>query len=146
MYTTRNFREKRDEISRKINFSFLVSRFCHETRKTATLIHILLGYPVVGFEWYLDGIISLVNDVEVLIMVETFKGKQRAYYRGNCFNQHKRLANGSMRYQCEYYGTQSCRCYLHELNGHATFVDGEHNHPPNAARIHQLQVRRNSHF
>ena len=36
-YKTRNFREKRDEISRKINFSFLVSRFCHETRKTATL-------------------------------------------------------------------------------------------------------------
>ena len=43
MYTTRNFREKRDEISRKINFSFLDSRFCHETRKPATLV----GHPVV---------------------------------------------------------------------------------------------------
>ena len=34
-YKTRNFREKRDEISRKVNFSILVSRFSHETRKTA---------------------------------------------------------------------------------------------------------------
>merc|ERR1711860_77612 len=42
-YTTRHFRDKRDEISRKKNFSTLVSRICHETRKTATLAKIKIG-------------------------------------------------------------------------------------------------------
>ena len=100
-------------------------------------------------EWYLDGFVLVnINENEeeedpVITFVETINGKQKACLGGHFYNMHceiKRLRDGTKRYQCEKY-TENCRAFIWERNGRATNrSENEHNHAPNAARIHHLQV------
>ena len=96
------------------------------------------------FRWYYKTGNNIVDE-EALVYVETNDGMLKIYYRGHYYNRHKIVRDapiGTVRWQCEDYGVpQRCRGYIHVLNGRVTRVsENGHNHGPNPARLHHLQV------
>ena len=90
---------------------------------------------------YLDGFLLVNIGGNVLAFVETIKGKPKAWFNAYFFNFHCILKNGDDRYQCEDYDSEGCRAFIWARNARVTKIsENEHNHAPNAARIHHLQV------
>ena len=101
--------------------------------------------------WYLDGLVVVnvnqevrAEDNDLITFVLTIDDKTKACLGGYYFNFHcpVRSQPGTKRHQCEDQRTIgiNCTAYIWERNGRATKRGNEHSHPPNAARLHHLQV------